>query len=192
MASRQDFVVIPFSKEREISAEYFAIQNILRVFPYTTLKQVSEEHIEQSKIELLSEFAFMEHILVMLDSHANPTLRRDVSKIELAARYALLIGIYDTISEKTISERTIELKPFKTRIGTIDECTSIDLVLSLVEFPKPDIYVQSFVTKEGDIILTGFCRSKDTPVTAADSRIVSIPISNLKVIKSLPAEFRLI
>ncbi len=160
MVTERDFVIITYNKERDTSAEYFAVQKILHRHSSLHIKDALEPEMERLKMEFLSEFAFMEYLLFLLDENFR-SMKWDVSKIELSGREALLAGIYDETIRKTLAEKTIEIKTYVERKVEAGEITGLSFSTNKVEYPKANLYVQSFVLKNNDIVLAGFV--KDIP-----------------------------
>ena len=160
MITGRDFVIISYNKERDTSAEYFAVQKILHRHSSLHVKDALEPVMERTKMEFLSEFAFMEYLLTLLDENFRG-MKWNVSKIELSGREALLAGIYDETNQKTVVEKTIEIKTYVERKVESGEITGFSFSANKVEYPKANLYVQSFVLKNNDIVLAGFV--KDIP-----------------------------
>ncbi len=57
-----DIVIIPFSKERDISAKYFAEKRILFEYPRQGYGPYDNSHIENIKNGILGELAFFEYV----------------------------------------------------------------------------------------------------------------------------------
>lgn len=189
MITEQDFVIINYNKERDISAEYFAVQKILFRHPSLHTQASLEPDMERIKMEFLSEFAFMEYLLRLLDEYF-PVMKWDISKIELSGRDALLAGIYDESMQRTVAERTIEIKTSIEEKAEIKDIPRRKLTTSKLEYPKSNLYVQSFILKNNDVALAGFVNDVPSIKDLANRTDYSIPVSEMSKMSLLLDEFR--
>ncbi len=189
MVSERDYVIISYNKERDTSAEYFAVQKILYRRPSLHIKDISEPEIERIKMEFLSEFAFMEYLLSLLDENFRG-MKWDISKIEFTGRDVLLAGIYDESLQRTVVEKTIELKTLTENKVDAAEIAGLRFTANRLEYPKPNLYVQSFVMKNSDIALAGFVKNIPSMQGLENRTDYSIPVGELLKMGEFILEFR--
>jgi len=166
MIGKEDIIIIESSGERDISAEYFTMQ-LWKSRNYK-LKETGKQNTElqKLKIEFLTEFSFVEYLCSELSLHFDSkVLDWSINKAELNDRNILLVGINEAKTQRTIREKTIELKTYHTGKVTVEEILGLNpytqpmkTFIDLLSYPKTDIFVQAYLLTDNSIALTGFRR----------------------------------
>jgi hypothetical protein len=189
MITERDFVIIGYNKERDTSAEYFAVQKILYRRPSLHIKGTLEPVMERIKMEFLSEFAFMEYLLSLLDENFQG-MKWDVSKIELSGRDILLAGIYDESKQRTIIEKTIEIKTYTEKKVETKQIAGHKFETNKLEYPKANLYVQSFILKNNDTALAGFVKDIPSMKDLENRTDYSMPVGEMLKMSAFLDEFK--
>lgn len=164
MLGKNDIIIIESTGEREVSAEYFTMQ-FWKTKNYKFKDAVSQKsEMQKLKIEYLAEFSFMEFLCRELSARFDgKELDWSINKAELTDRYILLVGINDAKTQKTVREKTIDLKTHYDKKVTIEEILGLEpykepytMLLERLNYPKTDIIVQAYILTNNSIALAGY------------------------------------
>lgn len=187
MLTEKDLIIINYSKEREVAAEYFAIQRVFFENRTQDISSITDENIDRVKLDCISEFAFLEYLSKELDrKFSKGEIKWDVGKKYVGLHYLLRVGIYKTGYRGTLAEKTIQVKTERFSKNSLSELFKSNgtppfkIHLDTIQYPKPDLYVHSLVLDNNDIALSGYLNQNG---------ISSVAINELKKISSLTEEF---
>lgn len=189
MSAKNDFVIIKHNKERDITAEYFAIQKLLLKNPSHVNNPYADDYIDKIKFPFLSEFAVMEYLCSILNKrYSKGGYSWDISKIDLADNYFLLAGVYDETGNKTIKEKTIDIMTGSEKV-TSEKVNDQKIKIDRVQFPKANIYIQTFILKNNDILLSGFLNNIRGVNDILSNPYITLSPTELNPMKQLIDEF---
>lgn len=197
MISKNDLIVIKYSHDREISAEYFAVQKFLMKNRKEKSKITENSVIDKYKFEILGEFAFLEYFCSELEKifSKKTKLQWDITKVESGFRQIVEVKLVDLKTQKTIFKKLIDIITYSDKKISINEILGIEnfneplsLTFDNIHFPKADFYIYIFIQEDGKILLAGYQGRIEINYYFSKNTI-KIPITKLEKIRKLLSEF---
>ncbi|HPC81363.1 MAG: hypothetical protein GX941_06675 [Candidatus Methanofastidiosa archaeon] len=169
----KDLIFIKKSKEMDITAEYLANKRILFEYPRKGYGEYGRTHIPKIKIGILGELAVLEYLIDFLTNeygNIDPIKRWEVLHNKVGFSYLITIGKFDGGHEFKIGKTKpiiIDVKTYHNNQVSVSQIFNglkddksnpkpLNLFIDKDQNPKADIYIQTFINNEADIILSGF------------------------------------
>lgn len=173
VVTEKDIVVIKKSNEMDTTAEYIAKKRLLFEYPREGYGKYDSSHLSNIKVGILGELAFLEYFTYYLNKKygsIEPIKRWSIIHKQIGFSYLIVIGKFDGGHEFKIGkskEILVDVKTYEKNQVTMSQIFNglkddpekkqpLNLFIDKNQNTKADIYIQSFILKNGDIALVGF------------------------------------
>lgn len=171
--TEKDLIIIKKTKEMDSTAEYLARKRILFEYPRKGYGEYGDNHILNIKTGILGELGVLEFFLEILNknySSVDPVDRWEILHKKIGFSYLILIGKFDGGYEFKMGSKnpvSIDIKTYHTTTVTNSQIFNglqdnknnphpLNLFIDKNQNSKADIYIQTFINTDGDIIIAGF------------------------------------
>ena len=170
---KKDLIIIEKTKELEIISEFLAKRRLFFEYPRQGYGGYDESHISKIKSGILGELAFFEYIYSWLEEQYGSLDSKQRWKIlhkKVGFSYLLVLGKFDGGHEFEIGVKDpilIDIKTYEENKVSVSQIFNglkddkknprpLNLFVDKTQNAKADIYVQTFILKNGNIVLAGF------------------------------------
>lgn len=191
MPDKEKLVILPYSKDREITAEYFARRRLIFEYPRPGYGSYDESHLPSIASGYLGELAFLEFVTDKFkDEFKDTDSYWEAVKEKYEFTFHLLIGDYDKGFEFLFGDISIDVKTYGTQKVSVERIFSkpLHLFIDATQSKNANIYVQSFLLDDGSVCLAGYHLGLPPIATWMPKRAHCAAVPDLNAMSDLFAE----